>query len=107
MHLEHHEHYARHRDGLEKEEQRLGSHNLLETTGDSEEPKDTIQQEEEADRRLHAAGRAEEVVGLSCRSFLKGQSLARLEPEGPGALHWLSWWDANSSAWPITHQVVL
>lgn len=78
MHLEHHYIYiyAEHRDGPEKEEQRLESHNL-ETTGDLEEPMNTIQQEEKADRRLHAAGQAEEVVRTPLQELLTRAELSQ------------------------------
>ena len=68
--------YAEHRDGPEKEEQRLESHNL-ETTGDLEEPMNTIQQEEKADRRLHAAGQAEEVVRTPLQELLTRAELSQ------------------------------
>lgn len=49
----------------------------------------------------------EEVVRKLVQELLTGEELARLEPEGPGALHWLPCWVSKPSSGPITHQEIL
>lgn len=49
----------------------------------------------------------EEVARKLVQELLTDQELARLEPEGPRARHWLPCWVSNSSAGPFTHQVIL
>lgn len=49
----------------------------------------------------------EKVVRKLVQELLTGQELARLQPEGPGALHWLPCWISNSSVGSFIHQVIL
>lgn len=49
----------------------------------------------------------QEAAGDLVQEYSQGRSLTRLEPKGPGDLHWLPYWATSGSTGSFTHQVVL